>query len=211
MQSNFWHDCWKKGDIGFHEEAVNPSLEKHINRLEQTTDSRIFIPLCGKTGSIRYLLSKGYRVVGIELSEIAVEQLFLELSYQPIITKSGKLIKYEAHKLDVYVGDIFDLNSEQLGKVNAVFDRGALVALPETTRIQYTNRLASITQKSPQLLVVYDYDQSLMEGPPFSIRKDDLLSYYGSEYTITEVESFLCPLFPQQLEILECIWLIKPS
>lgn len=62
--------------------------------LNMPVGSRIFLPLCGKTLDIAWLLAKGYRVAGAELSEMAIEQLFESLGIQPTITAVGQLVHY---------------------------------------------------------------------------------------------------------------------
>ena len=91
MKEEFWHQKWKLGDIAFHESEVNPFLIEHFEKLNLQKDSRIFLPLCGKTRDITWLLACGYRVVGAELSEIAIKELFKDLVLVPEISKVGDL------------------------------------------------------------------------------------------------------------------------
>jgi len=76
-----------------------------------------------------------------------------------------------------------------LGKVDAVYDRAALVALPSDMREAYSTHLRQITQTAPQLLIVYEYDQNSMEGPPFSISDAEVLRHYETVYDIEDVDS----------------------
>jgi thiopurine S-methyltransferase len=77
-----------------------------------------------------------------------------------------------------FVGDIFDLSRATLGPVDAIYDRAALVALPETMRNRYAAHLMEITDHAPQLLICFDYDQSLQPGPPFSISDEEVGRHY---------------------------------
>src|SRR5690606_15848969 len=103
---------------------------KHFDRLRLTAGSRLFLPLCGKTRDIAWLLEGGYRVAGVELSEVAIGVLFEELDLEPAIERSGNLLCYSGPGIDIHVGDIFELTAAQLGDVQAIYDRAALVALP---------------------------------------------------------------------------------
>ena len=76
MEKNFWLDRWENKEIGFHQNKANPLLTKNFEKLSLKDESRIFIPLCGKTLDIGWFLSKGYKVAGCELSEIAIKELF---------------------------------------------------------------------------------------------------------------------------------------
>ena len=137
MEHDFWHDRWQSGRIGFHESEPNPLLVKHFPALSLADNARVFVPLCGKTLDIGWLLSKGYRVAGAALSELAIEQLFEELGVAPDISPLGELKRYSADSIDIFVGDVFNLTADMLGAVDAVFDRAAFVALPEHMRSAY--------------------------------------------------------------------------
>lgn len=189
MEASFWHNKWEMDQIGFHQKKPNPLLVKHIDKLQLAKGSRIFLPLCGKTLDIAYLLETGYRVVGIELSEIAIQALFQELHLTPEITKIGTLIHYQALNIDIYVGDFFDLSTKLLGDIDATYDRASLIALPFETRQQYSNHLTKITQTAQQLIICLEYDQDIMSGPPFSITPTELKQHYATQYNIDCVES----------------------
>lgn len=189
MDASFWHQRWEKNDTAFHESEVNPLLVKYFKELSLAKGSRIFLPLCGKTLDIPWLLSNGYRVAGAELSKIAIEQLFTGLGMEPKISGVGEVDHYSAKNIDIFVGDIFHLSSKMLGLVDAIYDRAALVALPEEMRNRYTAHLTEITDKAPQLLICYEYDQSLMEGPPFSISNEEVNQHYRDSYDLTLITS----------------------
>ena len=172
---------------------VNPLLVKYFQQLSLANGSRVFLPLCGKTLDISWLLANGYRVAGAELSKIVIEQLFMELGVKPKISKVGELEHYSAQNIDIFVGDIFHLSSKMLGVVDAVYDRAALVALPAAMRNRYTAHLMEITNKAPQLLICYEYDQSLMAGPPFSISNEQVNQHYRESYHLTPIASLDVP------------------
>jgi thiopurine S-methyltransferase len=185
METNFWHQKWERNEIAFHQSEANPLLVKYFSELSLAKGSRVFVPFCGKTLDIPWLLSQGFRVAGAELSKIAVEQLFAELGVEPKISRVGKVERYSAEGIEIFVGDIFDLSSEMLGGVDAIYDRAALVALPKEMRDRYTAHLAEITNKSPQFLITFVYDQSVMEGPPFSVSNEEVSEHYSERYELT--------------------------
>ena len=188
MNANFWHQKWERGDIGFHGSEANPLLIKHFEKLNLAKGSRVFLPLCGKSRDSAWLLACGYRVVGAELSELAITALFKELGLEPEISKVGKLTRYRAKDIDMLVGDIFDVSAEYLGPIHAIYDRAALVALPAFIRQKYTSHLMNITNAAPQLLISYEYNQLLMDGPPFSVTEIEVKRHYGAAYQLKSVE-----------------------
>jgi thiopurine S-methyltransferase len=210
MDKSFWHQRWEKTEIGFHESKPNPLLVKYFHELSLAKGRRIFVPLCGKTLDIAWLLSEGYRVAGAELSQIAIEQLFMELGMQPTISGVGDIEQWSAHNLDIFVGDIFALSKQILGPVDAVYDRAALVALPEDMRKRYSAHLTELTQRAPQLLICYEYDQRVMDGPPFSVSHEEVHRHYAGKYDValiasTDVSGGLKGKCPAK----ENVWLLK--
>lgn len=189
MEANFWHQKWERGDIAFHESEANPLLVEHFEELNLAQGSRIFLPLCGKTRDIAWLLARGYKVAGAELSELAVKELFAELGLQPEISKAGELVHYRAHDIDVFVGDMFAVAAETLGPVDAIYDRAALVALPPSMRGHYAAHLMEISGAAPQLLICIEYEQGLMDGPPFSVDTTEVGRHYGAAYRLQSVAS----------------------
>lgn len=192
MDLSFWQQCWETNRIAFHKSETNPFLVNYFGELALAKGGRVFVPLCGKTLDIAWLLSQGYRVAGAELIEIAIEQLFQELDVEPNISRLGTVSLYSAQDIDIFVGNIFDVSSQHLGAIgaiDAIYDRAALVALPEAMHKRYTAHLMEITCKAPQLLITFEYDQTLMAGPPFSISTEEVHQHYGDRYEVSLVTS----------------------
>ena len=210
MEASFWHQKWEKGDIAFHQSQANPLLIEHFEKLNLAKGSRVFLPLCGKTRDLAWLLACGYRVVGAELSELAINELFNDLRVEPKISRVGELTHYCAKDIDIFVGDIFGVSAEVLGSVDAVYDRAALVALPASMRNQYTSHLMTITNAAPQLLICYEYNQQLMDGPPFSISEEEVKHHYGAAYQLKAVESKdVAGGLKGEVASIETVWLLQ--
>jgi thiopurine S-methyltransferase len=212
MEASFWHQKWERGDIAFHEAEANPLLTRHFEQLHLPKGSRVFLPLCGKTRDIAWLLASGYRVAGAELSEIAITDLFKELGVEPQIANTGKLLRYSAKDIEIWVGDIFDLTAESQGRIHAIYDRAALVALPADTRKQYTAHLTKMTRSAPQLLITYTYDQSKIDGPPFSVTAEEVKQHYGDTFELQLVESQEIPGgLKGKVASTEAVWLLHKT
>lgn len=211
MDPSFWHQRWQTQETGWHERAANPLLVRHVSALNLPPGSRMFLPLCGKSLDIGWLLAQGYAVAGAELSELAVTQLFTELGLQPSLSPVGSLTRYSAEKIDIFVGNIFDLTREMLGLVEAVYDRAALVALPPDMRPRYAAHVQTLTAAAPQLVICYAYDQSLIPGPPFSVTAEEVHRHYDARYAITSLEQTALPNgLKGTAPATECTWLLTP-
>jgi len=205
-----WIDRWENDDIGFHRDTVNERLVRFIDQLQLPTAGRVFVPLCGKTVDISWLLEQGYQVVGAELSEVAVSQLFGAMKIRPSVLTAAGLTLYSGKNIDIFVGDIFNVDPDSLGPVDAVYDRGALVALPELERKQYVPHVRHITGKTRQLLITCRYDQSKIVGSPYPIDRSEIERLYGGHYETLLLESAEIPdgvkgIFPAIAET----WLLR--
>jgi len=210
MDSDFWLTRWQNNQIGFHEGAPNFLLVSHFAALDVPAGGRIFVPLCGKSHDMRWLRAQGYTIAGAELSRLAVTQFFAELGLAPVISSTGPFELFEAEGVTLFVGNIFDLDPQTLGVVDAVYDRAALVALPAPLRERYAAHLIALTGAAPQLLVTFEYDQARHSGPPFSLLEAEVRTLYGATYRLHRAETREVPgglkgVCPAQ----ESVWLIK--
>ena len=210
MDKDFWHDRWQTNRIGFHEGRPNALLVEYFPALGVPPRGRVFVPLCGKTRDIGWLMAQGCRVAGAELSELAIRQLFEELGVEPEVADLGELKRYSAPGIDIFVGDIFALPPTLLGPVDAVFDRAAFVALPPDMRARYAPHIATLTGTAPQLLICFEYDQSKFDGPPFSISEAEVERCYGERYELVRLAELDAAGGMRGTAATETVWLLKP-
>lgn len=185
-----WILRWQQGEIGWHRDQPNARLIEFMSCLKLTYAERVFVPLCGKSVDMYYLLEQGFKVLGVELSQLAIEAFFIENNLTYKVKKAGKFRVYSAPNIELYCGDYFDLDLSVLSNINAVYDRAALVALPADLRVKYVQHLYAIIPKGCRLLLLtLNYSQSQMLGPPFAVSKAEVAALYkGFEYN--ELECF---------------------
>lgn len=189
MEKKFWHEVWQNNDIGFDQDSVNPLLAQHVKALNLKPGDSVFVPLCGKSVDMLWLLKQGYKVVGVELSESAVKQFFDALKVEPEIWSEHALKRYSAQNIEILVGDFFALTDDIVGPVDAIYDRASLVALPLDMRPDYTQHLMAVCNTANQLLITFEYDQSQQAGPPFSISTEEIKQHYAQHYKISQLDS----------------------
>lgn len=222
MEADFWHARWQKNEIGFHEAQGSHLLKAHIGALSLNIGARVFVPLCGKTRDIAWLLSRGFSVVAIELNDSAVQQLLDELGVDatPALCESPQNTdlnhyhkKFEnGLNLDVYQGDFFEITVNSLGKIDAVYDRAALVALPFEMRVKYTAHLRKVTHNIQQLLVCYEYEEGLLKGPPHNISADEVDEHYRAAFNIECLyKSYVEGGFRGRSDVFEAVYLVHPK
>jgi thiopurine S-methyltransferase len=90
---------------------------------------------------------------------------------------------------ELLVGDAFELTPALLGRVDAAYDRAALVALPPELRTRYARQFADLMPAgSTSLLVSFEYAQELRAGPPFSVERDEVERLYSDAFIVRELE-----------------------
>lgn len=170
MDKDFWLERWTDGRTNFHQNRVTPLLQKYWPTLSIPRDARVLVPLCGKSLDMVWLASQGYNVLGVELSPLAIQQ-FVEENQLHVTTHQSHMGEHTvAGNIELICGDIFDLDRNTLTSCVAVYDRAALIALPPEMRQRYVDHVYGQLQPAYQgVLITLDYDQSLMNGPPFSV------------------------------------------
>ena len=186
MDAEFWHQRWRENQIGFHQEKVNSRLRKFWPGLGLPRGATVFVPLCGKSLDMLWLRGTGHRVLGVEISSDACAGFFREngIAFERMV--GDRFTRFVSDGIELFAGDFFALTAEDLDGVAAVYDRAALVALPTAMRSEYVTRLAGLLPgETPVLLISMSYDQTRMQGPPFSVDDDEVRRLYGGTFEIT--------------------------
>ena len=189
METDFWHNRWENNLTGFHLDDVNENLKDNWSALKLKAGTRVFVPLCGKTLDLIWLAEQGHEVVGIELSPLAAEAFFFENKLVAKHSQIDGMDVWQSEKISIFTGDFFDLTPAILGKIDAVYDRASLIALPPSMRQDYADKLVGLVESSPKLLVTLEYDQSKMDGPPFSVSEDEINSLYQGKYQVKRLSA----------------------
>lgn len=180
MDTNFWLTRWQDGRTNFHQTRVTPLLQKYWPTLELPSGSTVLVPLCGKSRDMVWLAEQGFRVVGVELSQLAVEQFFAENALHPKVHQSAHARHYVTERIEIICGDIFKVDAAVLAACTGVYDRGALVALPPAMRKAYVHDVYGQLSRDYQgILITLDYAQEQMAGPPFSVPDSEVQTLYA--------------------------------
>lgn len=180
MECAFWLERWRQNQIGFHGLAFNEHLQNHWPALRTAEAGKVFVPLCGKSRDMLWLMVQGYQVVGAELSPLAVRAFFAENGLSVSESRIPGFSVNRGEGVCLYCGDFFQLAASALGDIAGVWDRAALVALPPKMRVSYAERMRQLLNPGTRiLLVTFDYPQLQMQGPPFCVPTSEVLALYG--------------------------------
>ncbi|MDX1810519.1 MAG: thiopurine S-methyltransferase [Gammaproteobacteria bacterium] len=189
MELSFWHERWETGQIGFHQSDYNPYMLKYWGEMQVPLGSKVFVPMAGKSNDMFWLAEQGYKVMGVELSSIAVKAFFEENELEYEIRNESDFDVYYADNIEIYCGDFFKLTPLMMAGAEAVFDRASLIALPPHLRKKYVDKMRDILPVGcKSLLISMQYQQEQMEGPPFSVHEDEVFELYEDGFNVSRQE-----------------------
>ncbi|MBT3722119.1 MAG: thiopurine S-methyltransferase [Gammaproteobacteria bacterium] len=185
-----WHSHWIRKSPGFHEGQVNSYLQQFLPLYNLQPGDTVFMPLCGKAVDILWLSQQGYHVIGVELSDVAIQSFFEESGIGFEKEELEKLVVYKAENITLYQGDYMNLQDKYLKNCKLVYDRASIVAIESFNRKTYKRKMLEIIPAAtPMLLVTLDYDQNIMQGPPFSVPVSEITQLYQPEYKLELLQS----------------------
>ncbi|MGR3983907.1 MAG: thiopurine S-methyltransferase [Gammaproteobacteria bacterium] len=185
MQLAFWRQRWAEGRLGFHQEKVNSRLRKFWREVEPAPRAKVFVPLCGKSLDMLWLASRGHRVIGSELSEIACRDFFTENALRYAETAGARFVRLSGGGISLWCGDFFRLRADDLRDVHLAYDRAALIALPAAMRANYAAKLAELSPPGARVFLVgMDYEQRKMKGPPFSVPESEVRELFEECFSV---------------------------
>ncbi len=189
MEPAFWHSKWEQDHIGFNEATPHRYLISFYPQLKLTAGDSIFVPLCGKSVDLCWLADKGLNVLGIELSEIAIRDFFEEHNLTPSKQRLDAFTLWKSGNIELLHGDFFDLQAKHVMHCAAVYDRAAIIALPQPSRAEYAAHLQQITTAQTRYLTIcLEYPQHQKSGPPFSVLNEELINLF-KDNPITQLAS----------------------
>ena len=210
MTHEFWHNAWKSGKTGWRQQRVNtrlvhywPGILANYRAGNAQFDSAclaaaevalpatetVFVPLCGDSPDLAWLHDSGHPVVGSELDESAIRKFFTDRNIAFEVEVLSNMQVFRSLNVNpgysLVCGDFFALEPVHLGGATLVYDRAATVALPADLRPVYAKQMATLVPAdSDVLLLSFVYDQSKMDGPPFSVSEREVEANYGGYFSI---------------------------
>lgn len=187
-----WKEKWTQGRYSWHRSEVSKILKKYLSDLTQGEPTvSILVPWCGKSLDLPWLCSEGYDVVGIELSEIAAQQLFQENSIPYSVSNEGEFAIYQAQdrKLKIINGSYYGVTPEIAGKFEAVWDVNAFGAVMPDNRQRYIAILMSLLKpKARVLLSNWEFGETQRDRAPFSLPCALVKEIFQEKFEVTFLE-----------------------
>ena len=185
MEEQYWLQRWQTNNTKFNQKKVNPLLVAFFHEFKLKKASKVLVPLCGKSIDMLWLAQQGHNVIGIELSEIACKAFFEENNLSYTQQELGPYVRYANENITLLAGDFNQLTFDIVGNIDFIYDRAALVALPETMRQNYANKLMELSSPHTKMfLISFVYEPSQMQGPPFSVPLETIESLFEDRLKI---------------------------
>ncbi len=185
MEISYWQSRWQKNKIGWHMEVVYPQLPKLWSILSLKKGARVFVPLCGKSLDMKWLAEQGYYVFGVDVSGKALHE-FMDIVPQSFSENSSHGFSiYRSKSIELWEGDFMKLPVAQVSKLDAIYDKASIVALPADMRKMYAHKLLELCINRTQILLqTFTYDQDEMNGPPFSVNEEEIRQLFGHRFNL---------------------------
>ena len=192
-----WCFRWKQNQIAFHSSSTNTHLLKYENKLLVEKNSRVFVPLCGKSVDLVYFADKDHDVFGCEFVEKAVKDFFAEQSldytFQDKDFSSGRVKEFKAtsKRITIWQCDLFTLSSLDVGKFDAIWDKGSMIAIDPLKRSDYVQLMHDLLRKNGRYLLdtlLIPGKSKEYSGPPYSLSQEDIEQFFGNFFDITLLE-----------------------
>lgn len=191
IDAAFWQARWDEGKIGFHEGRPNRWLARRVDVLEgdPAGPRTILVPLAGKAIDVAWLAGRGHRVIAVEVVERAVADFFAERGVTPERSRVGAFERWRGGTVDFLCGDVFAVTPEVIGalgapRVDAVYDRAALIALDPADRARYVATTTGVLAPGGRVLLV-GFQHGLADGPPFDLTPDAVTALYAPHGAVT--------------------------
>ncbi|XP_071962712.1 probable thiopurine S-methyltransferase [Antedon mediterranea] len=210
-----WESFWKTGDTGWHSKNVHPMLEKYAGRfLNDQSNCRVFIPLCGKTVDMKWLADLGHDVVGAEIAKMPILNFFEEQSIEYVkesVPEIPGATRYKSKdgKITIYEADLFSMKKDIIGQFDCIWDRGSLVAMEKADRQKYICTMIPLMASDCRyLLAVYDYDSTKASGPPFDVPNSVVAELYEPTCVVEKLDTSKYGPFE---DCVRTVFLLKPN
>lgn len=185
MSNALWKAKWKRNDIAFHQSVINPLLKTFLPNLGLSAGDSILVPMCGKSLDMDWLTLSGLHVIGVEISNIAIQDFFEARQLKPQQKKHGAFTRWWHGDIDIWCGDIFDLKLSQMRGVSSLYDCASLTALPPAGRVAYVQHFLKVLPIKSQILLMTTESPDELQFDSASCIDSEVQALYEKHYRIS--------------------------
>lgn len=155
-------------------------------------------------------------MIGVELSDIAVQAYFQALGVVPRQERHGRFVIWRHGATELWRGDLFDLTREDLRDVVGLYDCAALTALPADTRRRYVQHLGECLPACCEILLLTTESPEPGQADSAQAIDPEVAALYRSRYRVEllhgEARFKRDPQYPDEPEVLleEKVYRLSP-
>jgi len=203
---------WKVNDSVIHQGVLSKLQQNFVihgneSSIDENNKKNIFCPLAGDDPMVHLLWEQGHSVTAIDLVPLALERM--RDQFQGTWTKEdnksnrndGMVVwRHESGRATQYQGDALVSIPELRKTFDFVYDKDSFGALRKDMREDFCARIAEYTKKDSivyiEVKLRVDHEQTKDMGPPFSLKKEDLMDgrWYGGMFEHVEDLGSVYPL-----------------
>lgn len=185
MNAQFWLNRWQEGRTRWHGNVPNPLLVEYWPAIGAPADARVLVPLCGKSLDMPWLAAQGHRILGVELSPLAIAQFFAENALEAHTDPAAIPPRHVSGPIELVQSDIFNVPPQIFASCDAIYDRAAIIALDPAQRQRYARRVYDhLPPGCRGLMITLEYPPEQMEGPPFSVSEEEVRTLLAEQWQI---------------------------
>lgn len=149
------------------------------------SDARVLVPLCGKSFDLEWLADQCDTVIGVEVSSKALRDVMQQHNESFIQDTSHGFMIYRSNSMELWEGDFAKLPADKIPPQDLIYDKASIIALPAEKRQYHAEKIIELCNYSTQILIqTFEYDQSEMNGPPFSVDEKELKKLFGHRFKL---------------------------
>lgn len=181
MDKDEWVNAWNEGRTNFHRNGPHEFLVQYYDQVNLPENSNILVPMCGKSHDLIWLKEKGHNVFGVEIVNRPCQEFWSDhkLEFQERSIESAQV--YEGDRITIINDDFFNFPRESIPeKIDFIFDRAALVALPEEMRKVHYSRIKELSSPGTKILLdSFEYDRQFETRAPYSVSDAEVKAAYS--------------------------------
>ncbi|ESK88092.1 thiol methyltransferase 1 [Moniliophthora roreri MCA 2997] len=170
QDASSWDEAWKQSITPWDAGQSQPPLVQlfQSNEVDLATNGRAIVPGCGAGYDAIYLASVGFDVIGLDISETALE-------------KAKSLTPSELkNKVQFQSANFFDLKDE---KFDLIYDYTFFVAIHPMLRSSWGSQMRSLIKPGGYLItLIWPIAPYTDQGPPYYVRPEHYPEVLGDDW-----------------------------
>ncbi|KAL7635687.1 UNVERIFIED_CONTAM: hypothetical protein RMT77_013504 [Armadillidium vulgare] len=179
-----YETLWSKNLTPWETSEAHPYLREHSSALAFCPPKRVLVPFCGNAVELKWFYEKGLEVVGVEFVENAVKKFFTQHNLKYEVKEIQEKTIYETldKRLKIYVSDFLDIQVNDIGTFDVIWDRLAQVAVKPCVREKYSNLMKTFCKKEfTYFLFTLQFEKpGNPDGVPIPVSHEESKKMYDS-------------------------------